>query len=152
VLKSFELLNGGAINLSYLLRFDDTAAPVVLRIFVRDPAVCQKEIQLLRSVSKLLPVPELIYAAPNGEDDVGPFVLYRYVEGITFQELKSRGDLQDMAEAAYAIGTALARLQWLSLAGPVSAGPGFMPRNHRQMLELTGSRTASGERGEGSPG
>ena len=58
--------------MSYLLRIEDPAAPRVLRIFVRDPAVCQKEIQLLRSVSKLLPVPGLIYAAPNGEDDVGP--------------------------------------------------------------------------------
>jgi hypothetical protein len=92
------------MNLSYLLRIDDPEAPVVLGIFVRDPAVCQKEIQLLRSVSKLLPVPELIYAAPNGEDDVGSYVFYRCAEGITFQELKAKrsrrqevfGILQDL--------------------------------------------------------
>ncbi|HET9319147.1 MAG TPA: phosphotransferase [Bryobacteraceae bacterium] len=47
--------------------------------------------------------------------------MYRHVEGMTFQELKSRGDVQDMAEAAYAIGAALARLQTFSLAWP--AGP-----------------------------
>lgn len=123
VLKSFEPLNGGAVNLSYLLRFDETEAPVVLRIFVRDPSVCQKEVDLLRSVSNLLPVPEVIYADTKGEDDVGPYVLYRHAEGITFQELKSQGDLQDMAEAAYAIGAALALLQRFSLAEPVSAGP-----------------------------
>ena len=52
---------------------------------------------------------------------MGPHVLYRYAEGITFQELKSRGDLQDMADAAYAIGAALARLQTVSLSEPVSA-------------------------------
>jgi aminoglycoside phosphotransferase (APT) family kinase protein len=76
---------------------------------------------ILGSASGQLPVPELIYADPKGEDDVGPFVLYRYAEGITFQELKSRGNLQDMAEAAYAIGAALARLQTVSLSWPVSA-------------------------------
>ena len=54
---------------------------------------------------------------------MGPYVLYRYAEGITFQELKSRGSLHDVAEAAYAIGAALARLETCSPAGPVSAGP-----------------------------
>ena len=75
-LKSFEPLTGGDINLSYLLRFDETEAPVVLRIFVRDPSACQKEVGLLRSVSKLLPVPQVLCAPPKGEDDVGPYVLY----------------------------------------------------------------------------
>jgi len=116
VLKSFELLTGGAGNLSYLIRFDGTEAPVVLRIYTRDPSVCQKEVDILRSTSGQLPVPELIYADPKGEDDVGPYVLYRYAEGITFQELKSRGNLQDMADAAYAIGAALARLSWATSA------------------------------------
>jgi aminoglycoside phosphotransferase (APT) family kinase protein len=121
VLKSFEPLAGGAANLSYLLRFEGTEPPVVLRVYTRDPSVCQKEVDILRSAWGQLPVPELIYADPKGEDDVGPFALYRYAEGITFQELKSRGNLQDMAEAAYAIGAALARLQTVSLSGPVTA-------------------------------
>jgi len=120
-LKSFELLNGGAVNLSYLLRLEGTEAPFVLRIHMHDPSMCQKEVQLLRSVSKQLPVPDLIYANPDGEGDVGPHVLYRYIEGMTFQELKSRGNLQDMAEAAYAIGAALARLRVCSFACPASA-------------------------------
>ena len=121
VLKSFEPLTGGASNQSYLIRFDGTEAPVVLRIYTGDPSVCQKEVDILRSASGQLPVPELIYADPKGEEGVGPYVLYRYAEGITFQELKSRGNLQDMADAAYAIGAALAGLQTVSPSGPVSA-------------------------------
>ena len=122
VLTSFELLNGSATNLSYLLRLEGMDARVVLRICTRDPSACRREVQVLGSVSKLLPVPEFIYANPDGEGDVGPHALYRYIEGMTFQELKSRGNLQDMAEAAYAIGAALARLQTVSLAWPASAG------------------------------
>jgi aminoglycoside phosphotransferase (APT) family kinase protein len=121
VLRSFERLTGGASNMSYLLRFSGTDAPLVLRIYTRDPSACRKEMDILRSASGQLPVPEVIYADPTGEDDVGPFVLYRYAEGITFQELKSQGNLPDMAEAAYAIGAALARLQTVSLSGTVSA-------------------------------
>jgi aminoglycoside phosphotransferase (APT) family kinase protein len=115
VLKSFELLTGGAVNLSYMLRFDGTEAPVVLRIYTGNPSACQKEARLLLSAAPQLPVPELIYANPKGEEDVAPYVLYRYAEGITFQELKARGSLLDMAEAAYAIGAALARLQTFSV-------------------------------------
>jgi len=123
VLKSFELLNGGGFNLSYLLRFEKDETPVVLRIFTNDPSACQKEVDLLYAVSGLLPVPEVIYAETTGEEDIGPYLSYRHVEGITFQELKSHGNLQDMAEAAYAIGAVLARLQRISFALPVPAGP-----------------------------
>ena len=122
VLKSFELLTGGASNLNYVLHFDGTPAPAVLRVYTRDRSVCQKEIEILNFVSQQLPVPDLIYADPKGEDNVGPYVLYRYAEGITFQELKSQGNFQDIAEAAYAIGVALARLQTISLGRSVSAG------------------------------
>ena len=120
-LRSLELLSGSISNLSYLLHVSETEPPVVLRIYVRDPSACQREVDILRSASRQLPVPELIYADSKGEDDVGPYVLYRYAEGVTFQELKSRGNLQDMADAAYAIGAALARLQAVSISGPVSA-------------------------------
>lgn len=116
VLKSFEFLTGGAANVNYMLRFDGTEPPVVLRIYTRDPSPCRKEIDILNFVSRQVPVPELIYTDPEGDQEVGPHVLYRYAEGMTFQELKSQGNLQDMAEAAYAIGAALARLRTCSPA------------------------------------
>src|SRR5579864_4355906 len=100
VLKSFDLLSGTVSNLSYLLHFSGTEPPVVLRVYVRDASACRKEVDILRAVSRQLPVPQLIYANPKGEDGVGPYVLYRYAEGMTYQELKSQGNLQDMAEAA----------------------------------------------------
>lgn len=42
VLRSFELLSGGA-NLNYMLRLEETDASFVLRVYTRDPSVCQKE-------------------------------------------------------------------------------------------------------------
>jgi aminoglycoside phosphotransferase (APT) family kinase protein len=119
ILKSLDLLTGGAANLNYLLRFHGTDAPVVLRIYTRDPSACRREIDILNFISRQLPVPELIYADPEGDEDLGPHVLYRYAEGMTFQELKTRGNVQDMAEAAYAIGAALARLRTVAPAWSV---------------------------------
>lgn len=111
--------------MNLLLRFDPPEAPVVLRIYTRDPLACQKEVTLLRAVSLQLPVPEIIYANEKGEEDIGPHVLYRYAEGMTFQELKSKGNPADMAEAAFAIGKALALLQTVSVPPPFSPAIGF---------------------------
>ncbi|PYT26630.1 MAG: hypothetical protein DMG57_21095 [Acidobacteria bacterium] len=85
VLTSFELLNGGASNLSYQVRFDGMESPFVLRVYTRDPPACQKEVDILNFISRQLPVPDPIYADPKGEDDVGPYLLYRYAEGMTLR-------------------------------------------------------------------
>src|SRR5271155_1247885 len=101
-LASCELLTGGASNLNYLLRFDGSKDSMVLRIFTHDPQACAKELAILRSAHGILPVPDVVHASPKGEEGAAPFMVYRFVEGVTFQELKSRGDTRDMAEAAYA--------------------------------------------------
>ena len=123
-LRSFEPLTGGMSNLNYLLHVDGIEGGFVLRIYTRDLSACQKEIDLHSLVRERLPVPEVIYADPKGEEGIGPYVLKRYVEGETFQELKSQGNLQDVAEVAYAIGATLARLQTFTFPrpGPIRGG------------------------------
>ena len=122
-LTSVEELQGGCRNVNLLLRFDGTQVPLVMRIYVRDPAMCQKEVCILTSAAHHLPVPEIIYVGENGEEGIGPFVLYPYIEGLTFQELKSAGNLEDMAKAAFAVGQSLARLQAVSPPPPLASSP-----------------------------
>jgi len=100
VLRSFDRIEGGVSNLNYLLRFEGPEAPIVLRFYTRDPSACRKEIRILQSASRVLPVPEIVASNPAGEEDIPPYVMYRFAEGITFQELRSRGNLDDLAEAA----------------------------------------------------
>jgi hypothetical protein len=102
-LCSYELLEGGSTNLNYLLRFTGDEPPVVMRIYVRDPSACGKEAALLRALSGIAPVPELLHVSPTREGDLNPYLLYGYVEGITFQELKKKGDRDEIAEASHAI-------------------------------------------------
>ena len=135
-----QLMPGGLANSNYKVEFDRRRAPIVLRIYDRDPAVCQKEVDILRMVSRSVPVPEVFHAEPAGAAGVGPFVLMEYVEGITFRELKGSRDAQATAQAAYSIGAALAAIGrftfpasgWLGpgprVTGPLLEGPDSIPR------------------------
>ncbi len=122
-LGSFELLEGGASNLNYRLRFDGGNDSAVLRIYTRDREACEKELAVWRLASRWVPVPEMLHANPEGSEHVGPFVIYRFVEGITFQELKRSGSLTDIAEAAFAIGAALARVHAVTPGEAASPDP-----------------------------
>lgn len=79
--RSFELLTGGVRNLNYLLHVNGSDDPLVLRIYTRDPAACQKEIDLDRLISGRIPVAEIVYADTAGDGDIGPHTLKRYVDG-----------------------------------------------------------------------
>ena len=100
-----QLLSGGFTNRNLLLRFAEPHSPLVLRVYQRGADAGRKEIDLLRYLAGKVPVPEIVAA-----DDAGAWVVYRYIEGITFQELKHRGNNEHVAEASYAIGQALAKI------------------------------------------
>lgn len=81
----------------------------VLRRYNDDGALCAKEAALLRALGALAPVPALVHADSSGEAGE-PFLMYRFVEGLTFRELRDSAPLRESEEAAAAIGATLARL------------------------------------------
>jgi aminoglycoside phosphotransferase (APT) family kinase protein len=103
-------LTGGLRNANFKLRLDSTPESVVLRIYEHDASLCQKEIDLLRLVGGPVPVPEVLYAEPRGCPDLPPFILMRYVEGISFRDLKRTGDTDAIAQAACSAGETLAAI------------------------------------------
>jgi aminoglycoside phosphotransferase (APT) family kinase protein len=54
------------------------------------------------------PVPELLDARLDASDGLPPLLVLRYVEGISFRDLKNTRDLPAIAQAAASIGAALA--------------------------------------------
>ena len=135
-----QLLSGGLSNSNFKVQLDPRGDPIVLRIYDRDPAVCQKEVDVLRLVKETVPVPEVLHAEPTGLDGAGPFIVLRYVDGITFRQLKVSRDADAIGEAAYSIGRALAaigqyrfpRPGWLcagpEVGGQFVEGPDSIPR------------------------
>lgn len=103
-------LRGGISNSSFKIHFEQGDEPIVLRIYERDPAACRKEIDILRALRQTVPVPEVLHAEPEGFDEEGPFIFLKYVEGITFRQLKATGNRRAIQEASYCVGTTLAAI------------------------------------------
>lgn len=120
---SSEPLGDGKRNANFKLHLDPAPAPVVLRIYEHDPALCQKEIDLMRLVGASLPAPEVIYAEPHGWEDLPPFTLTRWIAGITFKELKG-SDADAIAQAAQAAGETLAAIGRFTFPKPGWLAPG----------------------------
>lgn len=135
-----EPLTSGLRNANFKVRVVESPEPMVLRIYEHDASLCQKEVDLIRLVGRSAPVPEVIYAEPNGLEGIPPFAWMRCVEGISFHQLKRSGDGDAIAEAASSAGETLAaigrstfpRSGWLTsgpaVAAPLLEGANPMPR------------------------
>jgi len=136
---AIEPFPDGLRNANFKLHLNSPQEPVVLRIYEHDRSLCQKEVDLIRLVGGSVPVAEAIHAEPRGFEDLPPFLGMRYVEGISFRELKRSGDREAVAQAATSAGETLAaigrfhfpRAGWLApgpaVGAPLLAGADPMP-------------------------
>ena len=121
-LGSVESLAGGKTNRNYLLRFANRDEAMVLRIYGRGREACEKELALWRLTRHAVPARDIVHADVDGLEHAGPHMIYRFVPGFTFQEIKKTGNSEDLAGAAFAIGAALARIHRIdSSQFPVAA-------------------------------
>ncbi len=137
---SAEPLDDSLRNSNFRLHLEQPAEKFVLRIYEHDPSLCRKEIDVMRMVADTVPVPEVVYFEPAGWDDLPPFALLRWIEGITFRDLKRGGDVEATAQAASAVGETLAaigrytfpRSGWIgpgpAVTAPLREGADPMPR------------------------
>jgi phosphotransferase family enzyme len=123
--SAVEPVTGGLINTNLRLRVDGVDGHLLLRAYTRVPSACLKEIELYRLVSGSVPVPDILYADPQGDGEIGPHAILRWIEGITFRELKSRSDPGAIAGAAASIGFTLARIGSFRFERPGPIGPGL---------------------------
>jgi Ser/Thr protein kinase RdoA (MazF antagonist) len=119
-----EALADGFRNSNFKLRIDSFPDSVILRIYEHDPTLCRKESGLFGMLRGSVPVPEVIHAEPRGIEGLPPFALLRYVEGITFRELKRLGDPVAIAQAAHSAGETLAAIHRTVFPRPGWLGPG----------------------------
>ncbi|HZI56265.1 MAG TPA: aminoglycoside phosphotransferase family protein [Verrucomicrobiae bacterium] len=123
---SIQPLVDGLRNSNFKLQLDREPGTVVLRIYEHDPSLCLKELNLFRLVRGTVPVPEALHAEPLGFPDeyLPPFLLLRFVEGITFRELRRSGDPEAIAQAACSAGETLAAIGRFTFPGPGWLSPG----------------------------
>jgi aminoglycoside phosphotransferase (APT) family kinase protein len=109
--RSLKLLEGGATNRNVLVRLEGCDQLFVLRQHLRGAEVCRKEVHLLQVLQNLIPVPELVRSDVTGDEAGFPYLLYRFLPGQTFRQIRANGSPRDMANAAHAIGRCLGALQ-----------------------------------------
>jgi fructokinase len=119
-----EPLLDGLRNANFKLRLDCAPETIVLRIYEHDASICQKELDLIHLVAPSIPMPEVIHAEPRGLENLPPFLLMRYVDGISFRDLKRSGDRQAIAQAAYSAGEVLAAIGCITFSKPGWLAPG----------------------------
>jgi aminoglycoside phosphotransferase (APT) family kinase protein len=117
-------LDGGLRNANLRLRLDSSRDQIVLRIYQHEASICQKEVDLNRLVAGSVSVPEIIHAAPQGLDGFPPFVVMRFVEGISYRELTHSGNAGAIAQAARSAGETLAAIGRFTFPKSGWLGPG----------------------------
>ena len=119
-----QALSDGYRNANFKLSLDSRSEPLVLRIYEHDRSLCRKEMDLIQLVGGSVPVPEVILAEPSGLDEVPPFLLMRFIDGISFRELRRSGDPEAIAQAAHAAGETLAAVGRFTFPRSGWLGPG----------------------------
>jgi fructokinase len=119
-LEHFALETGGLSNLTYRVGVNGRKGRFGLRVYTRDPAACQKEVALHRTLAGQVPVPEIVHVQPDRKGPGSPHVLMQWMEGLTFHELKKSGlPANELNEAAFAVGATLARIGSVALPQPI---------------------------------
>jgi aminoglycoside phosphotransferase (APT) family kinase protein len=117
-------LDGGFRNANFILRLDGRSERTVLRIYEHDASLCQKELDLIRLVRGEVPVAEVLHAQLAGCEELPAFAFLRFVEGVTFRELRRSGGREAVAQAAASVGETLAAIGRFVFPTPGWLGPG----------------------------
>src|SRR6185369_7593383 len=109
-IASASPLPGGLINTNLKIDFHSEHDPVVFRIYRDGDGACRKELALHDLVQRKVRVPRILHVESSGFEEVPPFAILEFVEGLTFQQLKRTGELKSIHEAAYSVGETLAAI------------------------------------------
>jgi aminoglycoside phosphotransferase (APT) family kinase protein len=125
-----ELMSGGLMNRNFHLHLSGRPSECVLRIYDRDPSACAREVAVLGMIGRNVPVPRVLYADEAGEHGSVLAVL-SLIGGISLFTLRSMGDDDAVARAAYAAGRLLPAIG--SFPGPPTP-----TMSSRALVELFG--------------
>ncbi|HEX2078894.1 MAG TPA: aminoglycoside phosphotransferase family protein [Longimicrobium sp.] len=127
-LRAVSRVEGGLVNTTYRVTAGAEDTAYAVRVYAAGPAAFEAEGRRLSALAGRLSVPQVLLADPGGRRCPHPFVVYRWIEGITlngFRRQASAGELLALAEplgrlAARVAGT---RLEDADLAGGMGGLP-----------------------------
>jgi aminoglycoside phosphotransferase (APT) family kinase protein len=148
-----QVISGGLSNTNIRLTFADHPAPVLLRIYVRDPAQAAKEWALLGRLAPVVPVPHVHYTALAGNLLPYPYALMDWIEGERLETvLEEKFETMALRQMMRDVGGVLARIHALrfdaagfldsnlNVVTPISVGSAGL-------LDYLGTQLGAGSRG-----
>jgi aminoglycoside phosphotransferase (APT) family kinase protein len=112
---SADLITGGFANTSFKVTLSGEAAPVVVRVYVRDPTAAFREASILELVKERVPVQEVLYVSPEAREP-HTYLILRWTEGVPLDQLLTDGASSDARRAVRSTGSLLAKLQGFRFA------------------------------------
>lgn len=106
-LSDFLIISGGCANLNIKISLADRADPLILRVYIRDPAAAEREQQISTLVHAEIPVPEFYYL---GDHAGYKFAFMGFIQGITLRDLLLSTQKFDLVEIMYKVGILLSKI------------------------------------------
>jgi aminoglycoside phosphotransferase (APT) family kinase protein len=113
---SVERVEGGLVNTLYRVTPADGGIPLCLRIFAAGEFAWETERKILARVSASLPVPQILLASRGDSDFPYPYLVYRWIEGVTLNKCRRHEPPAALLSLAGPLGHVLAGVASFSFA------------------------------------
>lgn len=146
-----QATQGGLANTNYRLELSNSANPILLRIFSRNPGAARKEFAINQLVKTCVRVPEYFYFADSNSITGHPYALMEWIDGYMLDLIIQSANVEDIGQIAGSVGCVLANLHSfkfeqagffndeLEVVQPVDMGSeGFLGFIHRNLIEGKG--------------
>lgn len=105
-----EYAHGGLANTNLVVTLAGRAAPLVVRIFTRDPEQAKKELRLLQLLQHRVAVPEVFHLGEDSSVMPYPFMLLEYIQAERLDSIIESNRLDQYATIGSAVGSAAAAI------------------------------------------
>jgi Ser/Thr protein kinase RdoA (MazF antagonist) len=116
-------VSGGLANTNYRVTLDDSAAPIVVRFYTREPQACAREAALLRLVAGVVPAPEALYVEPEAGRFAYPYIVLSWMDGVPLIDALVGLPPAEAPDLAAALGAVAAQIGSFTFAEPGFLGP-----------------------------
>ena len=107
-LREVVRVDGGLVNTVYRVKADGET--YALRVCAADGPAFEKECRLLNHLAKSLPVPRVLFADASGRRCALPYLVYRWVEGVSLNECRRQSSPDALLKLAGPLGRLLAQI------------------------------------------
>ncbi|HEX2092063.1 MAG TPA: aminoglycoside phosphotransferase family protein [Longimicrobiaceae bacterium] len=109
-IREVARVDGGLVNAVYRVTPDTGDVVLALRVAAPGAAGLEAERRLLARLAPVLPVPEVLWADVTGECCGHPYLVYRWIEGVTLNACRRSAPPAEFLSLAEPLGGLLARV------------------------------------------